>query len=300
MAPGALHLTPSAAGARHQREKLAVLTAFANEALQAVPGFDATPALHALAALAAAEHPEHFQWDGSTANSLGVRLRAQDGHTQRISSGSFGLGDEVSRCLLGLPTPWRLAGLLSLAFVEDFAIVDASGPGPATLPWMAVSLPSFWAPAEKCGMAFAQAHAPVADNALLMQAADGLTRLVTGSGPDNPRWERFVWTITPHTRLHALPAHVDPARWQGRFDPAQAWWRTERQTFMARPAQQQALFTIAVQVQPLAQALTTDQARRLHAAVASMSAAVLAYRGLTDVHQPLLNWLDGQAQSQTA
>ena len=292
MAPAALHLTPAGAGARHNREKLAVLTAFAEEALQAAPGFDAAPALHALAALAATEHPAHFQWDGAGAQAQGVRVCGHEGSMQRLASGSFGLGDEVSRCLLRLPAHWRLAGLLSLAFEEDFAIVDASGPGPATLPWLAVALPSHWTPRDKCGLAFTDAHMPVADNALLMQAADGLMRLVTGP----QRWERFVWTITPHTRLHALPAHVDPARWQGRFDPAQAWWRTERQTFIPLPAQQQAVFTIAIQVQPLAQALTAAQAQQLHATVATMSEAVLAYRGLTDVRQPVLNWLQSQAQ----
>jgi dimethylamine monooxygenase subunit A len=289
LAPGARQLSPAGPGSRHQREKLAVLSAFADDALQAASGFDASPALQALAAHAAAEHPHHWQWDGHTATALGVAVRASD--VQRLASGSFGLGDEISRCLAGLPAPWRLAGLLSLAFEEDFAIVDAAGPGPATLAWLAVALPSHWAPREKCGLPFAEAHAPVADNALLMQAAQALMRLVTGA----QRWERFVWNVTAHPRLHAHPDHVDSQRWQGRFDPAQAWWRTEHQTFIPLPALQQAIFTIGVQVQPLAQALQPGQAAQLQAAVASMSPAVLDYRGLTAVRGPLLDWLQARA-----
>lgn len=294
LAAGACQLTPAGAGSRHQREKLAVLSAFAEEALQAMPGFDPLPALQALARQAASEHPAHFYWDGRGACALGVAVC--DGEVRRLASGSFGLGDEVDRCLQALPPPWRLAGLLSLAFEEDFAIVDASGEGAATLPWLAVALPSHWAPREKCGLPFTAAHAPVADNALLMQAAGHLMRLVTG--PE--RWERFVWNVSAHPRLHALPAHVDPGRWCGRFSPAQAWWRTERQTFLPLPESRQAVFTIGVQVRPLQGALTPPQAMQLHAAVASMSDAVLAYRSLRDVRQPLLDWLQGPAQAVAA
>jgi hypothetical protein len=292
---GAQQLTPAAAGSRHQREKLAVLTAFADDALQSVRGFDAQPALHALARHAAGEHPAHISWDGDAAQSLGVRVQGDT--VQRLASGSFGLGDEVSRCLRHLAPEWRLAGLLSLAFEEDFAVIDApQADTPATLPWLAVALPSHWSPREKCGLPFTQAHAPVADNALLMQAADALIRLVTGT----QRWERFVWNISAHPRLCALPDFVDPGRWHGRFDPAQAWWRTERQTFIPLPELRQAVFTIGVQVQPLQTAMqtfTATQAAQLHATVASMTPAVLDYRSLGSVRQPLLDWLQACASA---
>ena len=291
LAPGARHLQPAGGGSRHQREKLAVLSAFADEALQQRAGFEAGAALQALAAQAAAEHPQHFRWDGRAASAEGVRVDATTGAVQRLAAGRFGLGEETERCLRALPAPWRLAALLALAFEEDFAIVDASGPGPASLPWLAVALPSHWTPREKCGLPFADAHAPVADNALLMRAAGQLMALVTGG----ERWERFVWNISPHPRLHALPAHVDPLRWHGRFDPTQAWWRTERQTFIPVPGRPQAVFTINVQVQPLQAAIAPGQATALHAAVASMSLAVLAYRGLDAVREPLLQWLAARA-----
>jgi hypothetical protein len=54
----------------------------------------------------------------------------------------------------------------------------------------------------------------------------------------------------------------------------------------------QAIFTIQVALRPLAEAVDTPQrAAALHAAIESMSPAVLAYRGLCAVRDPLLRWL---------
>lgn len=291
MQPGTSQLTPLNPGSRHQREKLAVLSAFWPQALQAQPGFDAAPALDALSAHAAQEQPSAWAWDGRRAHAplLGTAVDAHTGTLEQTAAGVFGLGDEVSRCLQGLPPEWRLAGLLSLAFAEDFAVVDGAN---AHIPWLAVCLPSHWAPEEKVGRPFASVHAPVADNSLLVKAAESLSRLVCG--PD--RWERFVWNVTDQPRLHAHPKRAGGPRWLQTTVEA-AWWRTEHQTFVPLPALQQAVFTIHVEVQPLAAALTTPaRARALHDAVASMSPAVLAYRSLAGVREPLLAWLDQRAR----
>ncbi|MBK1686813.1 heme-dependent oxidative N-demethylase subunit alpha family protein [Rubrivivax gelatinosus] len=288
LAPGARHLTPLAAGSRHQCEKLAVLSGFASDALLRRPGFDAGPALDALCVHAAAEHPEAFAWDGqlATARRFGVAVHGE--HVERVDDGRVGPGEAIEHCLKLLPPPWRRAGLLSLAFAEDFAIVDGDD---ASLPWLAVALPSHWAPEEKIGRGFAAVHAPVADNRLIVQAAEGLTRLVTDGGAR----ERFVWNVTPHPRLNAHPRRVAPDAW--RHTPVErAGWRTERQTFLPVPGRCQAVFTIEVQLQPLAEALAEPgRAARLHAAIASMSPAVLAYRGLAGVREPLLAWLSRHA-----
>jgi len=307
MAPGSPHLTPLAPGSRHQREKLAVLSAWAGQALLQREGFDARPALHGLARHAAIEHPQAFAWDGQRAEALLLGTAVQeeaaasgtfgvsDEAVQQTAPGHFGLGDEVARCLRSLPVGWRLAGLLSLAFAEDFAIVDARD---GTVPWLAITLPSHWAPEEKVGRHFAAVHAPVADNALLLKASDSLVRLVSGgAGRDDEgaRWERFVWTVTDHPRLHAHPQRVAQPRWQG-TPVERAWWRTERQSFIALPELASAVFTIEVAVSPLAEvAADAARAARLHDAIASMSEAVLAYRGLAAVREPLLAWLAAQA-----
>lgn len=290
--PGAPQLTPATPGSRHQREKLAVFSAFASQALLCRDGFDPRPAIAALAAHAAREHPSHFGWEGERAVATRLGVAVRDGEVEPVAAGEFGLGDELPRCLRALAPPWRLPALISLAFEEDFAIVDASD---ATIPWLAVALPSHWAPEHKVGRPFTEVHAPVADNALLLAAAQRLIALV--SGPE--RWERFVWTVTSHPRLHAHPERLAQQRWPAGVSAAQvgelAWWRTERQTFIPLPALNQALFTIHVEIAPLAEAITPAQALRLHEAVASMSAAVLDYRSLTRVREPLLAWLRERA-----
>jgi len=290
LAAGTPQLTPSRVGDRALREKLAVLSAYAPQALLATPGFDARPALQALSAQAASEHPGAWSSEGPKhvhAHQLGWSLRGNELQPH---------GDappEVGATLRTLSPEWRLPALLSLAFVEDFAIIDGAT---AHIPWMAVCLPSGWAPEEKIDRHFAQVHAPVADNQLLITAADHLARLVTG----NDRWERFVWTITRHPRLHAHPARQDPAPWPANDSAEQlaqrAFFRTEHQTFIPLPELKQAVFTIHVDLQPLAEALPdAAHAQQMHDALASMSPAVLAYRGLTDARDRLLAWLAMQA-----
>lgn len=298
LAPGARQLTPAVdrhrGVSRHLREKLAVLSVFRDQALLSVPGFDATPALAALAAQAATDQPQAFGIDGPAwlANDLGWALDADD---QPLAIGSD--WPEAGALLAALPRAWRRAALLSLAFAEDFAVLDGAT---GTLPWLAVALPSMWAPEAKVGRHFTAVHAPVADHRLILAAAPQLIQLVTG--PE--RWERFVWTLTAHPRLHAHPQRVDPARWAAGLDDdalaAQTWWRTEHQTFIPIAAgargSPQAVFTIRVDVTPLARAFPQPaQAARVHDALASMSDAVLAYRGLTAVQAPLLRWLARRA-----
>jgi len=285
VAAGLPQLTPLAPGSRHQREKLAVLSAFWPEALCAAPGFNPAPALHGLCRHAATEQPRAWAWDGerAAALALGAAVR-RDGQVEQLHAGTFGLGDEVARCLHGLPAEWRLAGLASLAFAEDFAIVDGAT---GRIPWLAVCLPSHWAPEVKVGRHFTEVHGPVADNALLLKASAGLLRVVTGT----EAWERFVWTVTDHPRLHAHPAHTSPQRWTQ--PPGQgAWFRSEHQTFIPLPQHQQAVFTIHVQLQTLSELMAEPKrAAALHDAIASMSPAVLDYRGLAPARDALLAWL---------
>ncbi|MEO8155095.1 MAG: heme-dependent oxidative N-demethylase subunit alpha family protein [Rhizobacter sp.] len=292
LASGAKQLTPNTPGDRTLREKLAVLNAYASQAMLSTPGFDAGPVLQALSSHAANEHPATWSsegYDHAHAHLLGWSLRGSE-----LQQHSDAL-PEVGACLQALATEWRLPALLSLAFAEDFAVIDGNT---AHIPWLAVCLPSGWAPEEKIGRHFAQVHAPVADNQLLVTASDHLARLVTG----HDRWERFVWTITRHPRLHAHPARVDPAPWPSDATAEQlaklAFFRTERQTFIPLPDRRQAMFTIHVNLQPLTEALQiAEHALQLHDALATMSDAVLAYRGLTDARDRLLAWLASQASA---
>ncbi len=177
---------------------------------------------------------------------------------------------------------------IELAFEQDFAVLDGAS---TTLPWLCVCVPSHWAPEEKLGLPFTAVHAPVADNALLLAAAQQLGRLVTDGG----EWERSVWTLTPSDRHDQHPARQARTPWPATTDPeafaASCFLRAERQTFFPL-APGQAVFTIRVMLQPLAEAVATPaHARRLHDALASMSEAVLAYKGLQPARARLLAWL---------
>lgn len=288
LAPGARQLTPNLPGDRVLAEKLLVLQHDVDRALLCAPGFDAGPALHVLMQNAVAEHPQAFTFDRTdhfSAHRLGWSLRGDE----PVGNGT----PEIGACLNALPAHQRLAALLALAFAEDLAVIDARS---GRVEWLAVSLPSRWAPEEKVGRHFTEVHAPVADNQLLMAASEHLVRLVTG--PE--RWERFVWTLVATGRLDQHPVRQARAPWplQGTTAElaASAFFRTERQTFIPLPEQQQAVFTIHVETTPLAQVVQVESAaRQLHDALASMSPAVLAYRGLTDARAHLLSWLSEQA-----
>lgn len=175
---------------------------------------------------------------------------------------------------------------LPLAFEEDFAVLDGAT---GQLAWMCICTPSHWAPEDKLGLGLSAIHAPVADNALLQAAAAHLVQLATGG----ERWERYVWTVSPSPRHDQHPRRQPRTAWPEVASPeafaAACYLRAERQTFLpVGLGTRQAVFTIRVMLQPLAQAVQTqDEARRLHDALASMTDAVLAYKNLTTA-RPLL------------
>lgn len=293
IAAGTPQLTPSRPGSRHLREKTAVLASFADEALVAVAGFDAFPVLSAIAEEAADMDPVAFVLDRSTGRPV---WRAPLLGWSVGPDGPAGGGDAaLGHALRSLPHALQPTALLCLAFEDDFAVIDGAT---ATIPWLAVCLPSRWAPETKVGGHFAAVHAPVADNALLLAASDSLTKLVTGG----ERWERFVWTVSPEARLHQHPKRLG-ASWSDDDRPIDelSFFRSERQTFIPLPGTNQAVFSIHVETLPLADAVRdADAAARLHAAIASMSAEVLAYKGLGVVREPLLAWLGERAAGAAA
>jgi hypothetical protein len=282
-------LTPSRPNGRHLREKMAVLARTPDEALVAAAGFDAGPALREIARESALASPSAFAFEDTTDCSAPLlSWSIRDGRVEGTGEAAIG------ELLASLPASKRATALLCLAFEEDFAVIDGAT---ATIPWLAVCLPSRWAPEDKVGRRFAEVHAPVADNAVLLEASDRLARLVTG--PD--RWERFVWTISADPRLHQHPARGE-VRWPGGADAetiaSQASFRHEHQTFIPVPGTSQAVFTIHVASEPLDSALRSrEDASRLHDALDSMTPAVLAYRGLGSVKGRLLEALTRRIDS---
>jgi dimethylamine monooxygenase subunit A len=182
------------------------------------------------------------------------------------------------------------SGPIELAFEEDFAILDGAT---GTLPWLCVCVPSHWAPEDKLGLDFMALHAPVADNAVLLAASRQLVALATGGDC----WERHVWTISPSPRYDQHPRRHPRTPWPDAADAAgfarQCWLRAERQTFFpVGRGTKQAVFAIRVMLQPLTEAVATPAlAQRLRESLASMSQAVLDYKGLSAARAPLLDWL---------
>ncbi len=180
-----------------------------------------------------------------------------------------------------------------LAYEEDFAVLDGET---GRLPWLCICVPSHWAPEEKLGLDFAALHAPVADSAAIVAASKHLVALATGGGC----WERFVWTLTPSPRYDQHPMRHQRTPWPVSLDDAAfaaaCWLRAERQCFFpVGQGTRQSVFTIRVMLQPLVDAIgTRDDAQRLRDCLASMSDAVLDYKGLRAARQPLLRWLDAQ------
>ena len=309
LADGARTLAPLTPGSAAFQQKLAVLQRDAGAALLCEPGFDARPAWRVLALEGAAQCPGVLAVgdEGVDARPLGWQVGwrvgwdgqlgtlPDGGGAPALQAGAEGgggrIGDAlhaaIGECLQRLPEAQRLPGLLSLALHEDFAIVDGAT---GTLQALAVCLPSHWAPEEKIGRSFAAVHGPVADNATLVAAGQHLMRLVC----QPQRWERFVWNITAQGHHDMHPRRHPKAGWPEDAGAliASAHWRTEQQSFIPLLDRQQAVFIIHVDVQPLAAAIDRpERAAALHASLASMSPAVLEYRGLTVARDPLLDWL---------
>jgi hypothetical protein len=176
-----------------------------------------------------------------------------------------------------------------IAYEQDFAVLDGET---GTLKWLCVCVPSHWAPEDKIGLDFASVHAPVADNKLLVASAAPLVKLATSG----ECWERFVWTVSPSGRYDQHPRRHAREPWPDTADPAgfarQLWLRAERQTFFPVPGARQSVFTIRVMLQPLPESVEAPgAARKLHDALATMSDAVVAYKGLAPARDRLLAWL---------
>lgn len=181
--------------------------------------------------------------------------------------------------------PLALARAFLLACADDLVVLRRRGPGRATAELLAVAFPSGWPPRERAGADLPALHAPVADGERLRAASAALTEALLTKGP----YVQHVWGLDPDGRWDRDPSAPDAARHA--CPPPEQWWlRVERQTSLPLPRLGRALFLIRPHLLPLT-ALPIRQRRTLHDAVASMSAATLAYKGLTEVRDDLLAWL---------
>lgn len=198
-----------------------------------------------------------------------------------------------------LPAEWRALTLglqEDMVFLHDEAEPNGAAPG-ASMRVRAVSVcfPSKWRPDEKPGKDFAAIHAPVADNTLLLTGARGIVDLAFRQAS----MLRHVWLLTPDPSLALYPDEPQRVAWDQAVQRAEAGmgrlldqtlFRVERQTTLPLPALGAGVFFIRVMVCPLTDVLAVSPGRALELAqaLASMSEAVVAYRGMAEVRERLL------------
>ena len=183
---------------------------------------------------------------------------------------------------------------------EDFVVLYDHPGGDMRTEFLSVSFASNWNPQEKLGLNFAAIHQPVADNALLQSGARGIIDMAFRQAS----MLRHVWLLSPSDDLSQHPATrlqrratwddaLARAEQQGTTLLAQTTFRVERQTTLPLPDLQRGAFFIRVMVCPLLAVLEQAPQRRaeLHEAIASMSDAVVDYRGMAAVRDRLLSEL---------
>ncbi|MFT5377809.1 MAG: hypothetical protein ACI906_004650 [Candidatus Latescibacterota bacterium] len=180
---------------------------------------------------------------------------------------------------------------LALQVQEDLAVVCRQG----EQDWLAavhLCSANHWAAADKVGQNFVDVHAPVAEMEALNARSASLVAAMIEKGP----YMRFAWGLATDTRLNhhpQPPLGVDKEQWQGRrfarTNP-HLYMRIERQVLWGFTVLDAALFTIRPYFLDCAK---LERARRtqLASALETMSAAVLAYKGLADSRDEMLVWL---------
>jgi dimethylamine monooxygenase subunit A len=199
------------------------------------------------------------------------------------------------------PTLSRAAGEgadLALSLQEDFVILKNENDTLRT-EYLSVCFPSRWDPREKLGLDFAQIHAPVADNQMLLAAGSSIMAMAFMK----QSMLRHVWLIVPSASLDQHPEQNDYSWSETLKDPSpllpRLFFRVERQTTWPLPQFNRAVFFIRVMMSPLLDVLRTSspvhpefvegsRAHELRDALASMTPAVVEYRGMTAAMPRLL------------
>ena len=183
----------------------------------------------------------------------------------------------------------RALDALALALQEDVVVMTRDRPGDGgRAAYLHVVAPSGWDPGAHAGSSFVRLHAPVPHRSPLDAAAAALVDALVARGP----FVRFVWSLAPDDALSRHPRRAAPP---SAVPPEDLWYRVERQTTLPVPEADAFAFLIRVYAAPLAQVVADPERRALvAAAVASMDAELLAYKGLVGPRDALLAWLRGR------
>jgi hypothetical protein len=235
------------------------------------------------------EHPAHFSLDPAT-RTLTCRLtreRLRFDDEWRVHSCEAETATAAAE-----PAYASALDALACQVQEDLAVVSTDGPR-HWLSALHVCVPNHWAAEDKVGRPFAAVHEPVAGMEPINRRADEMVRLMVGA---REGLVRFAWGITWDDELNHHPSPPPGRRPSpAGFDPERpaAFVRVERQTMWGFPEVGAALFTIRPYLHDCA-AIRRDpqRAAQLAAALRSMSAASLEYKGLAGSRDALVRWLE--------
>ena len=159
-------------------------------------------------------------------------------------------------------------------YQEDFVVWAPDMKDRLSIQVASVCFPSGWDPIEKVNKSFAEIHEPVADNKLIMSAADSIAKMITEKGP----FVRSVWTIANTPELNRHPKTKKP--WSNETID-QMYYRCERQVTV--PLGDCALFFIRTYVVPL----HTVDIDKIKESIQSMTDEILDYKDLHHVKEML-------------
>jgi len=187
---------------------------------------------------------------------------------QRLCSVIF--GDNATKKLQNLALTYLQCNTFREATVkyqEDFVVWAPNTKGRLSIQMASVCFPSGWDPNSKVNKSFAEIHEPVADNKLIMSAADSIATMITQKGP----FVRSVWTIANSPELNRHPSVKKP--WSNETID-QMYYRCERQVTV--PLGDSAIFFIRTYVVPL---LMVDS-DKIKESINSMTDEILDYKDL--------------------
>ena len=146
----------------------------------------------------------------------------------------------------------------------------------------AVMLPTGWRPQEKLGLSFREIHSVIPG--MDLTRSESLVEAVIQGGP----FERYVWGVRFSSCLND-----HPNRPRVGFDPEHptVYIKLERQVTVGFPDHAALLFLIRQDILPPE---SIDRPALVHT-LRSMTAEQIAYKGLTDDLENLLEWLDGKS-----
>ena len=159
-------------------------------------------------------------------------------------------------------------------YQEDFVVWAPDVHGRLSIQMASVCFPSGWDPVHKVNKSFAEIHEPVADNKLIMSAADSIAKMITEKGP----FIRSVWTITNSHELDRRPSKKK--LWTSETID-QMFYRCERQ--VTHPMGDSAIFYIRTYVVPL---MTVDY-EKIKESINTMTDEILTYKDLHYVKEKL-------------